>query len=56
MAIFVEATSEGAEDLYREIEQEIKEFDKQRQQDRGCLPLTDYEKVLLHQFLDSLVE
>lgn len=35
-------------------EEAVSEFDKSRRREQDCLPLTDYEKTLLAQFLKSL--
>lgn len=42
-------------ELEEDIKREIDIFDKKRQREKDALPLTDYEKMLLTQFLESLV-
>lgn len=41
--------------LEDEILLKIEEFNRARQKEKNCLPLTDYEKMLLAQFLRSLI-
>lgn len=54
--IVVEAAFASRAELEEEVEEEIRAFDKMRQQDKGCLPLTDYEKMLCAQFFLFFVD
>jgi|PlaIllAssembly_1097288.scaffolds.fasta_scaffold00061_18 hypothetical protein len=56
MTICVEAACESDEELNEEIMLRIEGFNKRRQDVKECLPLTDYEKLLLRQFLWSLID
>lgn len=53
--IIVEAMCGTDYELEEDIKREIDIFDKKRQREKDALPLTDYEKMLLTQFLESLV-
>lgn len=55
VTITVEAACETAEELDEEIMLRVEEFNRTRQDKFDCLPLTDYEKLLISQFLRSLI-
>ena len=53
--IIVEAACHTDVELEEEVMLKIQEFDQNRRVSRECLPLTDYEKLLLREFLRSLL-
>lgn len=53
--IIVEAACVSPVELEEEIMLKIEDFNRERQEKKDCLPLTDYEKLLLAQFLRSLI-
>jgi len=55
MTICVEAACHTEEELDEEVMLLIQDFDQKRRKERNCLPLTDYEKLLLREFLKSLI-
>ena len=55
MTICIEVAVGTDDELDDEIMLEIEKFNQKRQKERNCLPLTDYEKLLLREFMKGLI-
>jgi hypothetical protein len=53
---YIDVVASTLEELEDDIMLETQEFDEKRRKERDCLPLTDYEKLLLREFLKYLID